>query len=309
MLGDDKTGAAALAAGGKLVWEKYWRGLTPTTRFDTYSVGKAYAVAAIGVLVDEGKLQIDQPVCDFISEWKKDGRRDITVRHLLTMTSGLHLDFDSFNNAPDPNAATARWPLEHKPGAVYCYEQATAQALCPIITKITGKQPLDFVQERILTPIGATETGWLMRGGNCTTWRSVLTSARDLCRFGQLWLQWGRWNGKQLLSENFIAHARMHDPLIEWAKNDDRQKDFRRRNWGWMLFVNVNNIWEGVAYGCFAFLGSHGNFCLIDIRNNFVFARLVTPENIDHTDLQNKLDVTDMGVAKLWRTVLSARQA
>jgi CubicO group peptidase (beta-lactamase class C family) len=307
LLGDDKTGAAALVVGGKLVWEKYWRGHSATTRFDTYSAGKAYAAAGIGVLVDQGKLGIDQWACEVIPEWAEDDRREITVRHLLTMTSGLHLDYPAFSAEADPTAATLKWPLEHKPGTVYCYEQATAQAMGIIIERLTGKQALDFVQQKILTPIGATETMWMMRGGHCTTWRSVYTSARDLCRFGQLWLQKGVWEGKRLLSENFIMQARMHDPIIEWARNDGRQADYRRRNWGWMLFANVNGIWEGVDYGCYAFLGAVGNFCLIDIRNDFVFSRLVTAEGVDPAGLENKLDVTDKGVAQLWRTVLAAR--
>ena len=63
LLGANKTGAAVLAVKGKLVWERYWNGFGPSSRFDVYSAGKAYAATAIGLLADDGKLKIDDPAC------------------------------------------------------------------------------------------------------------------------------------------------------------------------------------------------------------------------------------------------------
>lgn len=91
LLGDSKTGAAALAVGGKLVWEHYWDGFGPRSRLDTYSAGKADTATAIGLLMDDGKLKVDDPACKYLPEWAGDGRTEITIRQLLTMTSGLKL--------------------------------------------------------------------------------------------------------------------------------------------------------------------------------------------------------------------------
>ena len=308
LLGANKTGAAVLAVRGKLVWEHYWDGFGPNSRFDTYSAGKAYAAAAIGLLVDDGKLKIDEPACRILTEWAGDERRRITIRNLLNMTSGLKLDYKGFTAVPDPVAATLTWPLENEPGTMWCYEQATAQAICPIIERLTGKQPIVFLRERILNPIGAVNTGWLRsRKGDCLTYRSVLTSARELALFGQLFLNRGNWHGKQLLSEHFIAQATVNDPLLANIPTARGQQDYRRRGYGWLMFVNTNGIWEGVDRRGYGFLGSYHNVCLVDPSRDFVFVRLVTPEaQENHAAFENALDVTDKGTALLWRTVLSA---
>jgi CubicO group peptidase (beta-lactamase class C family) len=224
------------------------------------------------------------------------------------MTSGLKLDYEGFGAAADPSAATLAWPLERQPGTAWSYEQATAQALCPIILRLTGKQPIVFLRERILNPIGAVETDWLRsRQGDCLTWRSVLASARELALFGQLFLNKGRWNGKQLLSEHFIDLATVNDPLLTRVPTVNGQQDFRRRGYGWLMFVNTNGIWEGVDRRGYGFLGSFHNICLVDPSREFVFVRMVTPEaQNNHSAYENALDVTDKGTAQLWRTILSA---
>jgi CubicO group peptidase (beta-lactamase class C family) len=165
-----------------------------------------------------------------------------------------------------------------------------------------------FLRQRILNPIGAVETDWLRsRQGDCLAWRSVLTSAREFALFGQLYLNEGRWNGRQLVSAEFIRQATVNDPLLARVPTAPGQDDFRRRGYGWLMFVNTNGIWEGVDRRGFGFLGAFHNICLVDPSREFVFVRLVTPEEQkNHKDYENALDVTDQGTAKIWRTVLSA---
>ena len=308
LLGSNKTGAAVLVVKGKLVWEHYWDGFGPHSRFDTYSAGKAYTATAIGLLMDDGKVRVDDPASKYLPEWAGDDRREITLRHLLTMTSGLKLDYEGYTQALDPTAAALGWPLERPPGTAWSYEQATAHALGLVVERVTGQQPIVFLRERILDPIGAVETDWLRsRQGDCLGWRSVLTSARELALFGQLYLNRGRWNGKQLLSEGFIAQATVNDPLLATVPTAPKQDDFRRRGYGWLMFVNTNGIWEGVDRRAYGFLGAFHNICLVDPSRDFVFVRMVTPEaQGDHEKYENDLDVTDEGTARLWRTVLKA---
>jgi CubicO group peptidase (beta-lactamase class C family) len=308
LLGSNKTGAAVLVVKGKLVWEHYWDGFGPHSRFDTYSAGKAYTATAIGLLMDDGKVRVDDPASKYLPEWAGDHRREITLRHLLTMTSGLKLDYEGYTQALDPTAAALSWPLERPPGTAWSYEQATAHALGLVVERVTGQQPIVFLRERILDPIGAVETDWLRsRQGDCLGWRSVLTSARELALFGQLYLNRGRWNGKQLLSEGFIAQATVNDPLLATVPTAPKQDDFRRRGYGWLMFVNTNGIWEGVDRRAYGFLGAFHNICLVDPSRDFVFVRMVTPEaQKDHEKYENDLDVTDEGTARLWRTVLKA---
>ena len=244
----------------------------------------------------------------YLTEWAADDRRKITIRHLLTMTSGLKLDYEGFEAAENPTAATLGWPLERPTGTGWSYEQATAQAVGLIVQRVTGQQPIVFLRERVLDPIGAVETDWLRsRQGDCLGWRSVLTSARELALFGQLYLNQGRWNGRPLVSEAFIRQATVNDPLLAGVPTAPGQDDFRRRGYGWLMFVNTNGIWAGVDRRAFAFLGAYHNICLVDPSRELVFVRMVTPEEQkNHADYDNALDVTDEGTAKVWRTVLSA---
>lgn len=308
LLGANKTGAACLVYKGKLVWEHYWGDFGPQSRFDIYSAGKAFTATAVGLLADDGKLGIDDPACNYLPEWDTDDKRKITIRHLLTMTSGLMRDYEQFTNTPNPTKSMLLWPVEREPGTAWSYEQATSHALAIIVKRITGKQPIVFLRERILNRIGVVEADWLRsRQGDCLGWRSVLISARELARFGQFYLNMGSWDGKQLLSENFIKEATVNDPLLQKIPVAPGQDDFRRRGYGFQMFVNSNGIFEGVDRRGYAFLGAYHNICLIDPVNEFVFVRLVTPEaQGNHEEYENDLDVTDKGTAKIWRIVLSA---
>ncbi len=308
LLGANKTGAACLLVKGKLVWEHYWGDFGPHSRFDIYSAGKAFTGTAIGLLIDDGKLTLDEPACKILKEWDTEDKRNITIRHLLTMTSGLKQDYAAYTQAVNPTEAMLHWPMEREPGTAWSYEQATSQALSEIITRITGKQPIVFLRERILNPIGIVEADWLRsRQGDCLGWRSVLISARELALMGQFYLNHGRWEGKQLLSEDFIDQATVNDPLLQRIPVAPGQDDFRRRGYGFQIFVNSNGIFEGVDRSGYGFLGAYHNICLVDPSKDFVFVRMVTPEDQSNHELYNNdLDVTDKGTAKVWRTVLSA---
>jgi len=308
LLGANKTGAACLFVKGKLVWEHYWKDFGPHSRFDIYSAGKAFTATAIGLLVDDGKLKIDEPACNILTEWANDERKEITIRNLLTMTSGLKNDYSKFKNLPDPTEAMLNWPLERKPGTAWSYEQATSHALSIIVKRVSGKQPIVLLRERILNSVGILEADWLRsRQGDCLGWRSVLISARELALFGQFYLNKGRWNGKQLLSETFIDQAIVNDPLLSKIPVAEGEDDFRRRGYGWQMFVNTNGIFRGVDKSGYGFLGAYHNICIVDPSRDFVFVRMVTPEAQDnHSEYNNALDITDEGTAKIWRIILSA---
>lgn len=308
LLGANKTGAACLMVRGELVWEQYWDDFGPHSRFDIYSAGKAFTAAAVGLLIDDGKLDVDGPACSVLAEWAGDGRKAITVRHLLTMTSGLKLDYETYTHSPNPTRAMLEWPLEREPGTAWSYEQATSQALAVIATRLSGKQPIVLLRERIFSAIGIHEADWLRsRQGDCLGWRSVLISARELALFGQLFLNRGRWDDQQLLSESFVDQATVNDPLLSEVPVADGQHDFRRRGYGWQMFVNTNGIFEGVDTSGYAFLGAFHNICLVDPVNDFIFVRMVTPEaQGNHADYANDLDVTDKGTSRVWRIVQSA---
>lgn len=303
------TRAAALVVRGRLVWERYWDGCDERTRFNAFSVTKGLVASAVGLLEADGALSLDDPASRFLPEWRDDARRAITIRHLLTMTSGFALDFPRFLEARDPTAGALAWPLLHRPGAVWCYEQATAQALAPIIARAAGRAPFDLLRARIFDPIGAAsiEAGCAESGASME-YSGVLTTARDLTRVGELLLARGRFEGRALLPERFVAKMIAVDPVTAASRADPARDEYRRRGYGFLLDTNLAGMWPGVGADAFALVGAWCSVCLVDPTHDFVFVRLVVPEgrDADHALDGSALDVTDHGTARLWRAVLAA---
>jgi len=309
LLDATRTRAAALVVRGRLVWERYLDGCDEGTLFHPFSVTKGLLAAAVGLLEADGALALDDPACRFLPEWAGDARRAITLRHLLTMTSGLALQYERFVGAPDATAAALAWPLVHRPGTVWCYEQATAQALVPVVMRAGGRDLLDLLRERVLDPIGARGAGWARTpGGDCLGYVGAHVTARDLCRFGELLLRRGRLAGRELLAPGFVDRMLARDPCAASARAAHPRDEARRRAYGFLAFTNRDGFWPGVDRDAFALLGAWGNACLVDPRRDLVFARLVTPADRDPDPALdgNVLDVTDHGTAKLWRAVLRA---
>ncbi|MFT3771303.1 MAG: serine hydrolase [Minicystis sp.] len=144
--------------------------------------------------------------------------------------------------------------------------------------------------------------------GDCLGYRSLLATARDVCRFGELLLARGRWAGRALLDERFLGRMLAVDPITAAARADPPADEFRRRAYGFLVYLNRSGLWPGVDPDGFALLGAWGNTCLVDPRHDFVFVRLVTPagRKPQHTLDANPLSETDHGNARLWRTVLRA---
>jgi CubicO group peptidase (beta-lactamase class C family) len=137
---------------------------TPRTVFQIQSITKTFTSAAILLLADEGKLSLDDSVAKYL-EGTPDAWKDITIRHLLTHTSGIK----DFINAPtrslrldvseeDVLEATAPRPLNFQPGERYAYSNTNYHLLAMIIRKLTGKWYGDFLRERIFVPLGMTNT-------------------------------------------------------------------------------------------------------------------------------------------------------
>lgn len=302
-----RTRAAALLVRGRLVWERYLDGSDDGTRFATWSVTKAFTAAAVGLLVGDGVLALDDPAARFLHEWSGDARRAITVRHLLTMTSGLALYPDRFRDAADATDAALSWPLVHRPGSVWCYEQATAHALVPIIVRACGQQPSDLIRERL--PIGLAKLAWdRTPSGDCLGHTGINLTARDLCRFGELLLGRGRHGGRALLDARFVSRMLRVDAVTRGARAAPPRDDFRRRAYGFLVYLNEDHLWSGVPEEAFALLGAWGNMCIVDPSRDFVFARLVTPEGraADPALDENPLAAAGHGTARLFRLLQRA---
>jgi CubicO group peptidase (beta-lactamase class C family) len=203
---------------GKIEDEAYFGKTTATTPIVSKSLAKPITALAIGRALVLGKIKsLDQPVADFITEWKGKAQAAVTVRHLLDMRSGLLAQgFDPkpdnvWNRAyldPDHGGyIVEKYPLTDAPGSIYEYSNATSELVALVIERATGRRYAEFVGTEILKPIGApggevwvNRPGGLAHSGCCT-----MLPAQSWLRMAILVMQDGKWNGRALLPAGYVA--------------------------------------------------------------------------------------------------------
>ncbi len=236
--------------GDKIIHERYADGVNFTTKTRTWSTAKSIAVTLIGMLVDEGRMALDEPLN---IEWlprsrspEFDPRNEITLRNVLNMSSGLEtVDNRSMEYATGSglaywagasivNGARSRG-LIHQPGSYWDYENYdTILALYAMKLALGDPQTyLEYPRAALLDKLGMRNTFLSVdRFGDFVMSSQVYTSARDLARFGMLYLQNGMWQGERLISEEWIEFVRTPAPSTSeignayggqwWLVPDDR---------------------------------------------------------------------------------------
>ena len=215
---------------GRIIHERYAPGVDMTTRTRTWSTAKSIAVTLIGMLVDEGKMHLDEPLG---LEWlprarspKTDPRNAITLRHVLNMSSGLDtvdnggLEYATGSGLSYWAGASSvrgalRQPLMRKPGTNWDYENYDTLLAVYKMKQVLGEEQTyrEFPRRRRRDKIGMRNTLVSTdRFGDFILSSQVYTNARDLARFGLLYLQSGVWNGERLISEEWIDFVRTPAP-------------------------------------------------------------------------------------------------
>lgn len=175
----------------------------------TYSMCKSITGMAIGMLIEEEKLKLDENIYDIfpdhINAFSKIFRPVITVEHLLTMTSGVTFNESGIVSGNDWLGSFLNASVNGKPGTEFQYNSLNTYVLSAIVTKRTGETLTEYLTPRLFGPLGITKYYWetcpkgITKGG----W-GLFLCAEDMAKLGQLYLQRGKWNGQQLVSEYWI---------------------------------------------------------------------------------------------------------
>jgi len=211
-----KSDALIVLAGGRVVAERYFgqkRG-----PIETMSITKSITALAVVMLLESGKLKsLDAPLADFLPEHAHGKKAAVTLRHLLTQTSGLAhgKDARALNAQKDRTAYARRAAVLDEPGAVFSYNNEATQLLTLVVEKAAGKKVDAYLDEVLFRPLGVRGWQWDRDGGdNVQTYYGLALQARDLARIGQLLLDQGSASGRQLISKDGVAS--LHAPS---AKN------------------------------------------------------------------------------------------
>jgi CubicO group peptidase (beta-lactamase class C family) len=222
----------AILRADKLAFERYWHGADRGTVFNVKSVSKSILSALIGIAVRDGFIPtLDRPVAEILPEYftrppappnlafgpaiarMDSARRLLTVRHLLTMTLGMAWQ----ENGPLTNAFlsssnyvrfAAELPMEEAPGTRFHYNTAGTHLLSAVLQRSTGMPNPRFGEEHLFGPAGFTLRGWSVDPqGVAIGGAEMFFTARDLLRFGQLYLHRGKLHGRQIVPADWVERS------------------------------------------------------------------------------------------------------
>ena len=234
---------------GEVLFEQWYNGAAPETPHAMWSVSKSFTAAAIGMLVDDGQIKVTDKVVDFFPDQlpaeQSDYLKAMTIDNLLTMTCGheteapirvVSAEVDTVKNWVEMFLAH---PVTKEPGTWYCYNSIGTFMLSAIVQKVTGQKVNDFLNERLWQPLHILQPEWWENpdGINCGGWGLNLKT-EDMAKFGQLFLQKGQWNGKQLISEAWVGEqSRYHVPSVPAGTRPDEveAKGLTPENCSWVL--------------------------------------------------------------------------
>ena len=215
---------------GKVIAEGWWSPYAPELKHTLYSCSKSFTAAAVGFALTEGKLRLTDklvsffpddlpsPVPPFVAE--------LTVKDALIMSDGMDPD-------PTPKVVfDSNWarkffsiPILHEPGTKFLYNSTGTYMLAAIVQKVTGQTVLDYLKPRLFEPLGISGEDWETspQGVNTGGW-GLRLKTEDMAKFGQLYLQGGKWKDKQILPQSWVKEATtmkiMQDPDAPPAKKD-----------------------------------------------------------------------------------------
>ncbi len=254
-----------------MVYEKYHHGYEASSWVASFSMAKSYTSALVGIALAEGHISsVQDRVVDYIPELKKrDGWEDVTIEHLLLMTSGARHTENYFN--PFAGVAKSYYgrrldrqvkkvKMEGVPGEQFKYKSINTQLLGEIVTRTTGRTLTDYLQEKIWSRIGTQyPASWSCdrkgEKGREKAFSSLNATALDFAKFGRLYANGGEWNGERILSEEWVKQS----TKVDTARGS---KSYYQYQW-WIQ-----------GEGIFTAEGHLGQFIYVNVPKNLLIVRL-----------------------------------
>jgi len=217
---------------GQTVAEGYWSPYNPTDPHIMFSLSKSFTSTAVGFAVTEGLLKVTDPVISFFPDdlpsEVSENLAAMQVKHLLSMSTGHDEDTTSYLREGVGKTWVQSFlarPVAYQPGTFFLYNTGATYMLSAIVQKLTGQTLIEFLKPRLFEPLGIENPLWEVSPEGINTGGfglSIVT--RDIARFGQLYLQKGMWEGKQLIPAAWVEEASSKhisngdDPESDWAQ-------------------------------------------------------------------------------------------
>ncbi|WP_059046179.1 serine hydrolase domain-containing protein [Paenibacillus rubinfantis] len=264
---------------GHVLAEGWWKPYHPEIPHAVYSLTKSFTSLAVGFAVQEGKLTLDQRVLAFFPEMDHGAVSvnigAMSIRHLLTMTTGHEVDTARFGATGDflQHMTAARvgdrsdrdyvrgfmeHPVTKTPGTYFLYNSGASHVLGAIIERVTGSQLVDYLQPRLFVPLGIDRPAWeeAPQGENTGGWGLKLCT-EDIAKFGQFLLNKGVWNGHRLISAEWIEQAvsrQVDNKPVEPQEGQPINIDWIQ-GYGYQFWRCRHNAYRGD--------GAFGQYCIV----------------------------------------------
>ena len=270
---------------GHVVAEGWWGPYDAETPHELYSLSKSFTSTAVGLAVGEGLLRVDDPVLKHLGadgpEKPSGNLQAMRVRDLLTMSTG-HQDEPSIAPGQISARSFLAQPVPHKPGTYFKYNTPATFMQSALVQKVSGMSTLEYLQPRLFAPLGITGARWdtnfqrISLGGYGLRLRT-----EDIAKFGQLYLQGGKWEGRQQIDADWVRTATSR----QMSNGSNPENDWEQ-GYGYQF-------WR-CRHGAFRGDGAFGQFCIVLPEQDAVIA--VTSGVSDMAGL----------LSQLWETLLPA---
>ncbi len=248
---------------GCVVAEGWWAPYNAESPHVLYSLSKSFTSTAVGLAISEGKLRLDDDVLKFFPEDApanpSDNLEAMRVSDLLRMSTGHQTEPPRPGDQAWTKAFLAH-PVPFKPGTHFVYNTSATYMLSAIVQKATGQTVLDYLTPRLFEPLGIQKPTWeaspqgISAGGYGLSVRT-----EDIARFGQLYLQKGKWQGKQLVPEAWIEAATSRQTSNGSNPNSDWDQGY-----GYQFWRCRNGVYRGD--------GAFGQYCIVMPEQDAVIA-------------------------------------
>ncbi len=251
----DTMNSFMLVRHGSVVTEGWWGPYDAETPHILYSLSKSFTSTAVGLAIAEGKMSLDDEVVKFFPD---DAPADpstnlkaMRVRDLLRMATGNQTEATiRAGDVPWTRTFLAH-PVPFKPGTHFLYNSPATYMLSAIVQKVTGITVLDYLKPRLFEPLGIDNPRWVASPQGISVGAYGLSlRTEDIARFGQLYLQKGKWKGKQLIPSQWIEEATARQTSNGSSPNSDWDQGY-----GYQFWRSRHNTYRGD--------GAFGQYCMV----------------------------------------------
>jgi CubicO group peptidase (beta-lactamase class C family) len=248
---------------GNVVAEGWWTPYNAESRHELYSLSKSFTSTAVGLAIAEGKLSLDDSVLaafpDDAPSEPGTNLKSMRLRDLLRMSAGQQTESKLGADVMSPKTFLAH-PVPFKPGTHFLYNTPATFMASAMVQKATGQSVLDFLKPRLFDPLGITDPKWdtNFQGVNLGGYGLNLKT-EDIAKFGQLYLQKGVWNGKQIVPAAWVEQA----TSLQTSNGSNPKSDWEQ-GYGYQFWRCRNGIYRGD--------GAFGQYCIVIPEHDAVIA-------------------------------------